>query len=80
MRFLTLWMDYWNRQVKKFTIIDVKLAEGTAIAFTLILVKLFPQILTISIWWFVAALLICWVRLWHIVGLNGFAVGFKAIN
>lgn len=67
MRFITLWMEYWNRQVRKFTIIDVKLAEGTAVAFTLILVKLFPQILSLSIWWFVAALLLCWVRLWYVV-------------
>ena len=47
-------MDYWNRKVRKFTILDVKLAQGAAMAFVLIIVKLFPQIMSLSIWWFVA--------------------------
>lgn len=67
MNFLRWWMDYWNQQVKKFNIIDVKLAEGAAMAFILILVKMFPQIMGLSVWWFVAVLVICCTRLWYVV-------------
>lgn len=55
-------IDYWNRKVKKFTIFDVKLAQGAAMAFVLIIVKLFPQIMSLSIWWFVAFAVVCALR------------------
>jgi hypothetical protein len=55
-------IDYWNRKVKKFTIFDVKLAQGAAMAFVLIIVKFFPQILSLSIWWFVACAVVCALR------------------
>ena len=55
-------IDYWNRKVEKFTIFDVKLAQGAAMAFVLIIAKLFPQIMTLSIWWFVALAIICALR------------------
>jgi hypothetical protein len=56
------WIDYWNRKVRDFTIFDVKLAQGAAMAFMLIIVKLFPQIISVSVWWFVAFALICALR------------------
>lgn len=56
------WIAFWNRQVKKFTIFDVKFAQAAAMALALIFAKLFPCILSVSIWWFVAACLICCVR------------------
>ena len=62
---MTVAMDfvgYWNRKVQRFTIFDVKLAQGAAMALMLIIVKLFPQIMTLSIWWFVAAAAICALR------------------
>lgn len=37
------WIDYWNRKVKDFTIFDVKLAQGAAMGFILIIVKLFHR-------------------------------------
>jgi len=55
-------IDYWNRKVRNFTIFDVKLAQGAAMAFVLILVKFFPQITSLSIWWFVALAVICALR------------------
>lgn len=67
MRFIKWYMDYWNAQVKKFTIIDVKLGEGAAMATTLIVVSFFPQILELSVWWFVAALVCCIIRPWYVV-------------
>ncbi len=33
-----------------------------AMAFVLILVKLFPQIISLSVWWFVAFVVICALR------------------
>ena len=55
-------IDYWNRKVKKFTIFDVKLAQGAAMAFVLIIVKFFPQIMSLSVWWFVAFAVVCVLR------------------
>ncbi len=55
-------IGYWNRKVKKFTIFDVKLAQGAAMAFVLIIVKFFPQIMSLSIWWFVAFAVVCALR------------------
>ncbi len=52
-------MEYANERVKKFSIVDVKLAQGIGIFVALILAKLIPQIMNISIWWFVALLIIC---------------------
>jgi hypothetical protein len=53
---------YWNRRVEKFTIFDVKLAQGAAIGLALIIVKLCPQIMSVSIGWFVAFAVICALR------------------
>ncbi len=55
-------IDYWNRKVKKFTIFDVKLIQGAAMAFALIIVKFFPQIMSLSVWWFVAFAVVCALR------------------
>ena len=52
----------WNRKVQKFTIFGVKLAQGAAMAFVLIIVNLFPQIMSVSIWWFVAFAVVCALR------------------
>ena len=61
------WIHYWNRKVKGFTILDVKLAQGAAVGFILIIVKLFPQIMRLTIWWFVAFALICALRPAYVV-------------
>ncbi len=55
-------IEYWNRKVKKFTIFDVKLVQGAAMAFAVIIVKFFPQIMSLSIWWFVAFAVVCALR------------------
>ena len=47
-------VDYFNSRVRKMTIFDVKLVQGAAIFFALFIVKIFPSILNINIWWFVA--------------------------
>jgi hypothetical protein len=53
------WIEYWNRKVKKFGIFEIKMAQGAAIGGTLVVVKLFPQILELSVWWFVALIVVC---------------------
>ncbi len=55
-------ITYWNRKVKKFTILDLKLAQGAAMAFSLVIAKLFPQIMRLSVWWFIGMALICAMR------------------
>jgi len=53
------WIDYWNRKVKTFGIFELKMAQGGSIAFAFLLAKLFSQIVMLSVWWFVALLVIC---------------------
>lgn len=58
---MTFWEDM-NARVKKFSILDLKLAQFIGIFVALILAKLIPGIMDINIWWFVALLVICAVR------------------
>lgn len=69
------WIDYWNRKVKGFTIFDVKLAQGAAMGFMLLIVKLFPQLMSLSVWWFVAFAAICALRPAYIVWAKDRAIG-----
>ncbi len=55
---MTLW-ENMNARVSKFSILDVKLAQGIGIFVALILAKLVPEIMDINICWFVALLVIC---------------------
>ena len=57
------WIDYWNRRVKQLTIWDLKLAQISTAAWMLLLAKVFPQIMELSIWWFVLVIALCapWV-------------------
>lgn len=56
---LITWM---NDRAKRFTIFDIKLIQGAAMCVILIIVKLIPQIMTISVWWFVAAVIVLALR------------------
>ncbi|MCD6102168.1 MAG: hypothetical protein J7J77_03855 [Candidatus Cloacimonetes bacterium] len=51
-----------NKRVKKLTIFDIKLVQGAAMFIMLIIVKLIPQIMDISIWWFVVLAILCGIR------------------
>ena len=62
MSLLIKFIEDMNRRLKKFNIIDMKFAQGSAMFLAFILVKLFPQIMIISIWWFVALFLICAIK------------------
>jgi len=51
-----------DERVKKFSLIDVKLAQGAAMFAALVVVKLIPQIMDVSIWWFVVLTVVCAVK------------------
>jgi hypothetical protein len=51
-----------NERVKKMNIFDVKLSQACAILVALIVVKIVPQIMSISIAWFVVLLVLCAIR------------------
>ena len=55
-------LDEMNRRIKKFGILDEKLAQAAAIFFALIIVKLKPEIMDTNIWWFVVLLIVCAIK------------------
>ena len=55
-------LEDMTRRGRKFDIIDVNLAQGAAMFVALIIAKLIPQIMDLSIWWFVVLLVICAIR------------------
>ena len=61
------WMDFWDRKVKQFSIWDLELAQIWTAAWVLILIKIFPQIMQLNAWWFVAVLVLCLPRLVYLV-------------
>jgi hypothetical protein len=52
-------LEEMTQRVKKFDIIDVKLAQVVSMFLALIIAKLIPDIMDINIWWFVVLLVIC---------------------
>ncbi len=46
-------IQYFNNRIKIFTIFDVKLAQGAGIFSALIVVKIFPEIMSLHIGWFI---------------------------
>jgi hypothetical protein len=59
MNILMKCIDYWDRKVKGFGILEVKMAEAATMGFTLIIVKIFPKILALSVWWFIVLSVVC---------------------
>ena len=59
-------LEDMDKRVKKFGIIDVKLAQGAAMFGALIIAKLIPQIMDLSIWWFVLLLVICAIKPFYV--------------
>ena len=63
-------VGYWDQKVKKFGILEVKMAQGAAIGAAFIVAKLFPQILGLSVWWFVALIVICGLEVHYVLWLK----------
>ncbi|MFQ5511079.1 MAG: hypothetical protein ACE5EO_04455 [Candidatus Krumholzibacteriia bacterium] len=57
-----LFVDFFNQRVKRLGLVEVKMVQIAAACVALILVKLIPRILTVSIWWFVALAILCSIR------------------
>ena len=55
-------LRFFDRRARRLGIIDTKLAQAATIAFALAVVKVFPQIMELSIWWFVGAAVIFAVK------------------
>ena len=61
---LVSWMD---QRVRRLGIWDLKLAQCGAMFLALIIAKLVPQIMTVNVWWFVAAAALCAIRPVYVV-------------
>jgi len=55
-------LEDMGQRAKKFDIIDLKLAQGAAMFFALVIAKLIPDIMDLSIWWFVGLLVLCAIK------------------
>jgi len=55
-------LEDMNRRAKRLGIIDLKLAQGAAMFFALIIAKLIPGIMDLNVWWFAAMLIVCAIR------------------
>jgi hypothetical protein len=54
--------EYFDKRARRLGILDTKLVQLAAIFFALVIVKLVPQIMTVSIWWFVLLAIVCAVK------------------
>jgi hypothetical protein len=54
--------QYFDRRARRLGILDTKLAQGGAIFLTLTVAKLIPEILDISVWWFVTLAVLCAIK------------------
>ena len=59
-------LEDMNQRAKKLAIIDLKLAQGAAMFFALVIAKLIPDIMDLSVWWFVVMLVICAIRPFYV--------------
>ena len=64
---MSLW-EYFDSRARRFGIVDTKLALGAAMFLALTIVKLFPRILDVGVWWFVV--------LWIAFGIHPMIVFF----
>ena len=53
------WMD---DRVRRLGIWEMKLAQAAAMCIALVVAKLVPQIMAISVWWFVLVAALCAIR------------------
>lgn len=55
-------IGYLNQRLRNMDVFDVKLAQLAAMFLTLFIVKLVPEIMTISIWWFVGLVILSTIK------------------
>lgn len=67
--FFTRVLTNMDTRVQGFGVLDIKLAQGAAVFLVLIIVKIFPQIMNLNIWWFVILMIACALRpVWLFLG------------
>ena len=54
--------EYLNSRTSKLSMMDLKLSQGAAMCVALVIVKLFPAVLNIAIWWFLLAMVLLYVK------------------
>jgi len=55
-----------DERVRRFGVWEIKFAQAAAMFLALVVAKLVPQILTISVWWFVIAAALCGIRPFYV--------------
>ena len=55
-------LEDMTRRARKLDIIDIKLAQATSMFFALIIAKLIPGIMNLSILWFIVLLILCAIK------------------
>ena len=58
---MSIWEELDSR-ARRLGIIDTKLAQGSAMCVALVVVKLVPEVLTVSGWWFVGVGIACAIK------------------
>ena len=53
---------YCDERARRLGILDTKLGQAGAMFFALIVVKLIPQIMNLSIWWFVVLAILSGIK------------------
>jgi hypothetical protein len=51
-----------DQRARKLSAFDLKLVQGVAVFFALIIATLIPQIMDIDIWWFVGLGILCAIK------------------
>jgi len=64
------WINFWNQRVKQFTLWDLKYVQIWTAAWMLLMVKIFPEIMKLSIWWFISFIVLLAPYLIHIAFLR----------
>jgi hypothetical protein len=58
---MSFW-TYFDERARRLGILDTKLAQAAAIFVALIIVKLVPAIMSVSIWWFFVLAVLCAIK------------------
>ena len=61
MEALAMWSNF-DERARRLGILDTKLAQAAAIFLALSVVKVVPEIMNLSIWWFLSLALLCAIR------------------
>ncbi|MBT3169467.1 MAG: hypothetical protein HN952_02680 [Candidatus Cloacimonetes bacterium] len=51
-------LNYFNKKVKLFSLMDVKLLQFVGVLAGIILAKYFPEILQINLWWLLTGIFV----------------------